>query len=54
MNKDSDGLRNEFTRDPGFQRNRNVNSVQFVKNKHRLKKKTTTPITLSHSDLHGT
>jgi hypothetical protein len=54
INRDSDGLRKECTRDPGFHRKRNVRRVQFVKNSTRLKKKTTTPSIRSHSDLYGT
>jgi hypothetical protein len=54
INKDSDGLRNEFTRDPAFQRNRSVRKVQFMANSARLKKKTITPRIRSQSDLYGT
>lgn len=51
MNKDSDGLRNECRNDPGFHRNRRLRRVQFMKNRHKLKKNTTTPRIRSQSDL---
>jgi hypothetical protein len=54
MNRDSEGLRNECTSDPGFHLNRRVRKVQFMKNRQILKKNTTTPRIRSHSDLKGT
>ena len=51
MNRDSDGLRNECMNDPGFHRNRRLRRVQFIKNRHKLKKNTTTPRIRSQSDL---
>lgn len=54
INRDSDGLKKEWTRDPGFHLKRSVKSVQFVRNSTRLKKNTITPSTRSHSDLYGT
>jgi hypothetical protein len=54
MNRDSEGLRKECTKDPGFHRKRNARRMQFMKNSTKLKKKTITPSIRNHSDLYGT
>jgi hypothetical protein len=54
MNRDSDGLRKECTKDPGFHRKRNARRMQFMQNNTRLKKKTIKPSILNHSVLYGT
>lgn len=50
MNKDSDGLKKECRKEPGFHRNLNVRRMQFMLKRIRLKRRMMTPIIRSQSD----
>jgi hypothetical protein len=54
INRDSDGLVNEPQKEPGFNLNRKVIKIAFMRNNPRLKIKKMVPMMVSQLEWYGT